>query len=152
MATSNVTEVSSRPGLVVTLEGTNLFLTVILSVTALLAILFKLISEFHRTTSEIRDLREDLTTHSNTEGHKEISREVKILQKDLINFDKKFDIHLQDYINYKDSTLLGLNGCKERTEHKWQRTEELFVEVKGDVKGLQNFLHKYQEFKIREKL
>ncbi|MCC5618260.1 hypothetical protein LC605_24870 [Nostoc sp. CHAB 5836] len=68
----------------------------------------------------------------------------------MISIDKKIDIHLQDYVNYKDATLLAIRGNDERIDHKWKRTEDLFKEIKLEIKELQQFLHKHQDFKIRE--
>ena len=67
--------------------------------------------------------------------------------KDL---DKRLDIHLQDYINYKDGNLLSHNGLQERIDHKWERTENEFNSIKISIKELQGFLQSKGDFKIRE--
>lgn len=134
----------------VSLEGTSLFLTIMVSASILLGIGLKLISNFHHITSELRDLREDLNTHSNTEGHLKILEQVGELQDKLIDFDKRFAVHAQDYVNYKDSELLRFNGTREAIAHKWQRTEHELDAIRASVKELQHFLQKRDEFKIRE--
>lgn len=131
-------------GLIVTLEGTSLFLTILVSTSILLAGGIKLISKFNIITAEIRDLKEDLN------AHEQLIQQIKTLQKDVCNLDKKFEIHLQDYVNYKDSTLLNFNGYKEKIEHKAERMENYYKELKKDIKELQNFLQKQHEFKIRD--
>ncbi|MEH2322952.1 MAG: hypothetical protein V7K32_05025 [Nostoc sp.] len=93
---------------------------------------------------------EDLSSHASAEGHAKLLEQVKILQKELKAIDKKFDIHLQDYVNYKDASLLALNGNDEKIDHKWERTENLFKEQKIEIKDLQKFLQKEQNFRIRE--
>ncbi|MEH2437363.1 MAG: hypothetical protein V7K25_24535 [Nostoc sp.] len=141
--------VNNSQGFVVTLEGTSLFLTILISSCALLGIFIKIITKFNSITAEIRDLREDLGSHSKAEGHQQLLEQTRIIQKDLINFDKKFDLHLQDYQHYKDANLLAYNGINEKINHTWSKTEKLFIEHKGEIKELQQFLKKEQNFKIR---
>ncbi|QSJ19728.1 hypothetical protein JYQ62_14045 [Nostoc sp. UHCC 0702] len=88
-------------------------------------------------SSSIKRIEEELKKHaSNAERIRDL--------------DKRLDIHLEDYVNYKDATLLAINGNKERIEHKAEKTEEQFREVRIDIKEIQNFLHKQQNFIIRE--
>lgn len=44
----------------------------------------------------------------------------------IINLDRKVDMHLQDYANYKDAGLLQHNGLNEKINHNWSKTEKLF--------------------------
>jgi len=138
-----------QQGMVVTLEGTNLVLAIVISTLGLLVTFARIVSKFNALTAEIRDLREDLNSHSNVEGHAKLLEQVKIIQKEFGNLDKRFDIHLQDYVNYKDAILLDRNGIRERIDHKWQRTEDEFKEVKISIKDIQGFLQKNDSFKIR---
>lgn len=64
--------------------------------------------------------------------------------------EKRFDVHLQDYVNYKDSVLLQHNGTSEQVKHVWSKTEKLFSEQQTNIKDLQQFLQKQQDFRIRE--
>ncbi len=137
-------------GLVVTLEGTNLFLTIILSLAALIGIIIKTTSKFNAIASEIRDLKEELNSHCKAGGHEQFVKQTEIIQKDLTSFDKKLDLHLQDYQNYKEANLLAYNGTQEKINHTWAKTEKLLNEQKGEIKELQKFLQKQQNFKIRE--
>ncbi|MBN3911099.1 MAG: hypothetical protein HWQ35_32525 [Nostoc sp. NMS1] len=139
-----------QAGFVVTLEGTSLFLGILLSTFALIGIGVKVVSKFNTITNEIRDLREDLNTHANSEGHEKLLKEVELLQKDVIAFDKRFDVHLQDYTNYKDANLLQNNNLNEKINHTWNKTEKVFIEHKTDIKDLQQFLQKQENFRIRE--
>ncbi|MHC5720260.1 MAG: hypothetical protein ACYTX0_51575, partial [Nostoc sp.] len=68
----------------------------------------------------------------------------------LITIDRKVDIHLQDYVNHKDASLLQGNQLNEKINHTWNKTEKLFHEQKTDIKEIQGFLQKQQNFKIRE--
>ncbi|MEH1790331.1 MAG: hypothetical protein V7L23_33400 [Nostoc sp.] len=48
------------------------------------------------------------------------------LNDKLINLDRKVDIHLQDYTNYKEAILLQHNGLFDAIKHNWSKTEKLF--------------------------
>ncbi|WGV24783.1 hypothetical protein [Halotia branconii] len=137
--TKSVMAVSSTnsPGVVITLESTGIFLGILVSGSVLAGVAISVISKMNRISFLVNQIQETLKNHA--------SNAEKI--KDL---DKRFDIHLQDYINHKDATLLALNGNDEKIDHKWERTEELFKEIKVEIKELQQFLQKQQNFKIRE--
>jgi hypothetical protein len=137
-------------GVTVTLEGTSLILTIILSMTAILGGGIKLIGKFHDINNEIKDLRDDLNTHANAEGHAKLLEQTRLIQSNLTVLDKRFEIHLQDYINYKESNLLAWNGTKEAIKHNWEKTDRIFSEHKLEIKDLQKFLQKQGEFRIRE--
>jgi hypothetical protein len=137
-------------GFVVTLEGTSLILTILLSVSGLLAICIKLIGKFHDISNEIKDLRDDLNTHANTEGHPRLLEQTRQIQRDVLIIDKRFEVHIQDYLNYKDANLLLWSGAKDGIKHNWEKSEKLFIEQKLEIKDLQKFLQKQGEFRIRE--
>ena len=139
-----------QSGFVVSLEGTNLILTIILSLAGLFAIIIKSVSKFNEISSKIRDIQEDLNSHSTSEGHAQLLQQVKLLQTSLIAIDKKIDLHLLDYIHYKESTLLHIHGVDEKVKHTWNKTDKLLIEQKAEIKEMQNFLNKRQDFKIRE--
>ncbi|AVH73818.1 hypothetical protein [Nostoc sp. 'Lobaria pulmonaria (5183) cyanobiont'] len=138
-----------QPTFGLTLEGTNLIITLVVSSAGILMSFIKIVSKFNEIVNEIRDLKEDLHTHTNSEGHEKLCREVELIEKDIAKFDKRFDIHAQDYINFKDATLLNFNGTNEKIKHTWQKTEKLLEERKTDIKELQ-LLWKQQNFKNRE--
>lgn len=48
------------------------------------------------------------------------------LNDKLTTLDRKVDIHLQDYTNYKDAVLLQHNGLNDSIKHNWSKTEKLF--------------------------
>ncbi|BBD60594.1 hypothetical protein NIES2109_33930 [Nostoc sp. HK-01] len=133
----------TQPGVTLTLETTSIFLGILVSLSMLVGIAIKMVSKFNAITNDIRDLREDLN------NHEQLLQQTKILQKDVCGLDKKFDIHLQDYVNYKDATLLAINGNKELIQHKAEKAENYFKETKGDIKDIQGFLNKQQNFRIR---
>lgn len=127
----------SSPGFTLTLETTGIFLGILVSISALAAVAINIISKMNRISFSINKIEETLKEYA--------SNAEKI--KDL---DKRLDVHLQDYVNYKDAILVERNGIREKIDHKWERTENEFNEVKQQIKELQGYLQKRDEFKIRE--
>lgn len=127
---ANSQQQPQQPAFAITLESTGIFLGILVSVSMLTGIAIKMVSKFNAITNEIRDLREDFNSHST------VIADVKTLQLDVIKLDKRLDIHLQDYVNYKDATLLNINGNKELIGHKWKRTEEEFEKRDEEIKEL----------------
>lgn len=128
---------SSSPSLTLTLESTGIFLGILVSFAMLSGVAISIISKMNRISFSVDEIQEALKTYA--------SNAEKI--KDL---DKRLDIHLQDYVNYKDANLLEHNGLRERIDHKWERTEDEFKVVRGGIKDLQGFLQRRDDFKIRE--
>ncbi|MEH2053397.1 hypothetical protein [Nostoc sp.] len=96
-----------------------------------------IISKINKISFTVDGIQEALKLHaSNTEKIKDL--------------DKRLDIHLQDYVNYKDGNLLSHNGLEERINHKWQRSEGEFNAIKASIKDLQGFLVRTSDFKNRE--
>ncbi|WP_375470259.1 hypothetical protein [uncultured Nostoc sp.] len=115
---------SSSPGITLTLESTGVILGIITSGCLLAGVVINVISKMNRISFSVNEIQEALKSYaSNTEKTK--------------NLETSFQVHLQDYVNYKDMTLLDRNGLRERIDHKWSRTAEEFDEVKADIKELQ---------------
>ncbi len=55
----------------------------------------------------------------------------------LTAVDRKLDIHLQDFINYKDAILLQNRGLDEKINHTWNKTKEFLTEQKSEIKEIQ---------------
>ena len=68
----------------------------------------------------------------------------------LIILDRKVDIHLQDYANYKEANLLQANGLNEKINHTWNKTKELFNDEKFERKEIQTLIQKQHDLKIRD--
>ncbi|MDZ8023590.1 MAG: hypothetical protein RMX97_02675 [Nostoc sp. DedQUE11] len=165
-------------GLIVTMEGTNLAISIIVGTITVLALAAKAITKFNHIAEQIRDLNQLIENHQKEEGHEKLVAQVHVLQKDFasldkrfdihgqdyVNFvaqvrvlqkdfaslDKRFDIHGQDYVNYKDATLLAIHGCEEQIDHKWHRAEEEFAKDRAEMKDLRWFLVKKLDFRIRD--
>ncbi|MEH2086125.1 hypothetical protein [Nostoc sp.] len=129
--------VTSSPKTEFTLQDTGVFLGIVASLVMLSGVAINIISKINKISFTVDGIQEALKMHA--------SNAEKI--KDL---DKRLDIHLQDYVNYKDANLLSHNGLDERIEHKWQRAENEFNALKTSVKEVQGFLHRTNDFKIRE--
>lgn len=125
------------PGIQVTLESVGVFLGIAGSISLLAGVFVSIISKINRISFSVEEIEGSLKSYA--------TNAEKI--KDL---DKRLDVHLQDYVNYKDANLLEHNGLRERIDHKWERTEEEFKSVEADIKDLQSFLQKKDDFKIRQ--
>lgn len=65
----------------------------------------------------------------------------------LIILDRKVDIHLEGYANYKEANLLQANGLNEKINHTWAKTNKLFDDEKAEIKEIQSFIQKHYELK-----
>ncbi|MEJ1936197.1 hypothetical protein WDZ92_38880, partial [Nostoc sp. NIES-2111] len=90
-----------------------------------------------------KELRQDI--NANTQALSQLN----VLHSEVLKLDKKLDLHLQDYINYKDANLLHVNGVEKQILHNWVKTENLLKEQKAEIKEIQGFLQKLH-FTIRE--
>ncbi|MHC5718148.1 MAG: hypothetical protein ACYTX0_40190 [Nostoc sp.] len=134
---SEIAIISSSPRVEFTLQDTGLFIGIIASLVMLSGVAISIISKINKISFTIDGIQEAIKSHAiNAEKIKEL--------------DKRFDIHLQDYVNYKDANLLSHNGLEERIDHKWQRSETEFNAIKASIKELQGFLARVNDFKIRE--
>lgn len=134
---SEIAVTNSSPGVTLTLENTGTFFGIIVSVSILSGVAISIITKMNRISFSVDEIQESLKElASNAEKIKDI--------------DKRLDIHLQDYVNYKDANLLSHNGLEEQIKHKWERSEGEFNGIKGSIKELQGFLHRHNDFKIRE--
>ncbi|MHC5768721.1 MAG: hypothetical protein ACYTXI_24480 [Nostoc sp.] len=136
--TNSVIAVSSSsptPGF--TLQDTQVSIGIIASLVLLSGVAVSVVSKINKISFTVDVIQETLKLHA--------SNAEKI--KDL---DKRLDIHIQDYVNYKDANLLSHNGFQEMIDHKWQRSEGEFNAIKQNIKELQGFLTRTNDFKMRE--
>lgn len=85
-AKSEITVTPSTPGITLTLESTGVFLGILVSVSALAGVAIKIISKMNHISISITQLQENLNNYANS-------------VEQVRQLDKKFDIHLQDYLN-----------------------------------------------------
>ncbi|MBD2596457.1 hypothetical protein H6G74_19280 [Nostoc spongiaeforme FACHB-130] len=138
-----VTATPQPQGMYITWESTGVVLGVLVSASMLIGIAVKVVSKFNSITNSIRDLREDLNSHTKS------LEQTQLLNDKLFTFEKRLDVHLQDYVNHKDADLLAINGLKEKIEHKAEKAEGYFKELRIEIKDIQGFLNKQQNFRIR---
>ncbi|MEH2014177.1 hypothetical protein [Nostoc sp.] len=85
-----------------------------------------------------------------TKGFLIIENSKNILSEKITTVDRKIDIHLESYTNYKEASLLQANGLNERINHSWNKTKELFNNEKAERKEFQALIQKQRELKNRE--
>ena len=128
---------TSSPRVDFALQDAGVFVGIIGSLVAVFVVAIKIISKINKISFTVDGIQEALKLQAaNAEKIKEL--------------DKRFDIHLQDYVNYKDANLLSHNGLEELIAHKWQRSETEFNTIKVSIKELQGFLIRTNDFKMRE--
>ncbi|MCC5639043.1 hypothetical protein LC593_25070 [Nostoc sp. CHAB 5844] len=96
----------------------------------------KVISRFNSIANEIRDLKEDINKLAT------IDETIKGIHKDVLLLDKRFDIHMRDYENRKETVQMVLGQLNEKIDHKSERFE-------GEIKDIERYLEKREDYKIR---
>ena len=125
---------TTSPGITLTLESTGIFLGILVSASVLAGLGIKIVSNVSKISSSIIQIEEDLreyrkSANNNTQQITEISH--------------RLDLHIQDYVNRKDTITLLIGGIKETMEH---RTNRLYT----SMKDMEIYLQKNGTFKIRE--
>jgi hypothetical protein len=141
--TAAPTTPNNQPTLTISLESTGIFLGALVSVSILVAGFTKIVTNFNLINISIKELRQDI--NANTQALSQLN----VLHSEVLKLDKKFDLHQQDYINYKDANLLHVNGVEKQILHNWTKTENMLKEQKAEIKELQGFLQKLH-FTVRE--
>lgn len=121
---------SNSPGITITLESTGIFLGILVSASLLAGVAINVISKMNRISSSITQIEEALKGYaSNAEKIREL--------------DKRFDLHIQEYINRKDVVQMVMGQLDQKINHKFKRL--LFY-----TRDIQRFLQKDTAFKMRE--
>lgn len=121
---------SSTPGITVTLETTGIFLGILVSASLLAGVAINVISKMNRISSSITQIEEALKGYaSNAEKIREL--------------DKKFDLHIQEYVNRKDVVQMVMGQLDQKINHKFKRL--LFY-----TRDIQRYMQKSSDFKMRE--
>lgn len=121
---------NTSPGILITLESAGIFLGIIVSISILITGGVNLVSRMSQISSSIKKIEEDLKSHASN-GEK------------IRDLDKKFDLHVQDYVNRKDVIQMIISQTNEKIDHKFRRL--LFY-----TRDIQRFLQRDTNFKIRE--
>lgn len=120
----------SAPGITLTLESTGVFLGILVSVSALAGVAIRIISKMNSISASISQIELAL--------NEQASNAEKI--RDL---DKRFDLHIQEYVNRKDVVQMVMGQLDQKINHKFKRL--LFY-----TRDIQRFLQRDTTFKIRE--
>ncbi len=121
---------TSSPVITVTLESVGVFTGILVSISVLATLAIKLVSNLNSISSSITQIKEDLKEHANN-------------AEKIRDLDKRLDLHIQDYINRKDTVTLLIAQVSQTVDH---RTNRLYT----SMKDIENFLQKQGNFKIRE--
>ncbi|MBW4425326.1 MAG: hypothetical protein KME50_12970 [Nostoc desertorum CM1-VF14] len=140
-----------QPTVTVSLESTGVFLGALVSLTILLGILIKIVSNFNKIANDIHDLKDDIKNHSNSEGHEKLLQQVRILQAQYNSYDKSLELHLLNFENRKEAVQFLFGQINEKIDHKSQRMETETKELRKEIKELQGFLNKREDFVIRNR-
>ncbi|UYD38975.1 hypothetical protein [Tolypothrix sp. PCC 7601] len=118
-------------------QTVSIALSAAVSLSVLIGLIIKLVSKFDSITGDIKDLREDLDKININLA------DIKTIQKDIINLDKRHDLHVQDYLNRVEAVNLITRQLNEKIDHKFGRTA-------ASIKDIEQFLAGQGLFKIRE--
>lgn len=102
------TPTPNQPTITLSLESTGVFLGALVSFSILVAGFAKIVTNFNLINLSIKELRQDI--NANTQALSQLN----VLHSEVLSIDRKFDLHQQDYINYKDANLLQLNGLEKQ--------------------------------------
>lgn len=129
-STIAITNSSSSSGITITLESTGIFFGILVSASILFGVAYKLISSANTISSSIKKIEKELENYAGN-------------AKQITDISHRLDLHIQDYVNRKDTITLLLGGMKEMMEH---RTNRLYT----SMKDVESYLQKNGTFKIRE--
>ncbi|MEH2073375.1 MAG: hypothetical protein V7K57_03110 [Nostoc sp.] len=128
--TQSTIATTSSPVITITLESVGVFTGILVSLSVLGTLAVKLVNNLNNISISITQIKEDLKEHAdNAEKIRELNH--------------KFDLHVQDYINRKDTITLLIAQVTQTVEH---RTNRLYT----SMKDMENFLQMQGTFKIRE--
>ncbi|MEH1809635.1 hypothetical protein [Nostoc sp.] len=128
---------STSPRIEFTLQDTGSFFGIVASIVMLFGVGISIISKINKISFTVDGIQEALKLHASN------AEKIKDLEKHLA-------IHQQDYVNYKEANLASHSSLSDLIEHNWQRSESESNAIKGSIKELQGFLHRTNDFKVRE--
>ncbi|MBN3889900.1 MAG: hypothetical protein HWQ43_12210 [Nostoc sp. JL31] len=126
---------STTPGF--TLQDTQISIGIIASLVVLSGVAVSIVSKINKISFTVDGIQETLKLHASN------AEKIKDLEKHLA-------IHQQDYVNYKEANLVSHSSLSDLIDHNWQRSESESNAIKGSRKELQGFLHRTNDFKVRE--
>lgn len=127
---SEIAVTNSSPGITVSLESVGIFTGTLVSISILVTLAIKLVSNLNNISASIAQIKEDLKGQANN-------------AEKIRDLDKKFDLHVQDYINRKDTVTLLIAQVTQTVDH---RTKRLY----SSMKDIESYLQRTGSFKMRE--
>ncbi|MHC5614099.1 MAG: hypothetical protein ACYTXA_24670 [Nostoc sp.] len=134
----------------INLQSISIFLGIIVSISVIATLFFKIVRKFNEIELGLKDVKDNLKSHSDGEGHEKVMEQFKILEKEIFSLDKRFDIHSQNYINRQEVVQMLLTQLNEKVDHKSQRWQGELKDVQTETKQLQKYLQKKEGFRVRE--
>ncbi|QMS87303.1 hypothetical protein HUN01_06790 [Nostoc edaphicum CCNP1411] len=120
----------NSPGITLTLESTGVFLGILVSVSALAGVAIRIISKMNSISASISQIELALKEQANN-------------AEKIRDLDKRFDLHIQEYVNRKDVVQMVMGQLDQKINHKFKRL--LFY-----TRDIQRFLQRDTTFNIRE--
>ncbi|WP_009631026.1 hypothetical protein [Synechocystis sp. PCC 7509] len=128
---------------ILSLESIGILLGILVSLTILLGLLIQYANKINRLEINIHHLRQELLEHSSLEGHKILLDRVVRTNDYTARIEKNLELHIQDYINRKETFQFLLGQINEKIDHKFKR-------LSSSIKDTQKFLKKHDGFTIRD--
>ena len=127
---STIAVSNSASSITVSLESVGVFTGICVSISVLGTLAVKLVNNLNNISTSIAQIKEDLKEHADN-------------KEKIRDLDKKLDLHIQDYINRKDTVTLLIAQVSQTVDH---RTNRLYT----SMKDIENYLQLQGNFKIRE--
>ncbi len=130
---------------VLNLEAVGIALGILVSLTILLGLLLNFTNKINRLETKLIYLQQELTEHSNLDGHKILTEKLARSIDNFNRIEKALDLHIQDYANRGEMMQYVLGQTNEKIDHKFGR-------LYNSMKDMEKFLQKSGGFRIREYL
>lgn len=131
------TNPNSNVSISLNIQTISIGLSAAVSLSILVGLVIKAVSNFSNLTADIKDLREDINSINL------IAAEIKANQKELTSLDKRLDLHIQDYHNRVEVVNLITRQLDEKINHKFSRNY-------NSIQDIEKFLQSQGRFHIRE--
>ncbi|WP_448271355.1 hypothetical protein [Nostoc sp. DSM 114160] len=119
-----------QPGIVISLETTEIFLAILVSVSILSGVAIRVVTKMNTISSSITQIEKAL-------------KEQAVHTEKIGRIERTLDLHIQEYVNRKDVVQMVLGQLDQKINHKFKRV--LFY-----TRDIQRFLQKNGNFTIRE--
>lgn len=137
--TQTLATASSSPSssVTITTEAVGAIGGIIVSLVAVGTLCVQAVTKFNNLSNSIKEINNALKDH--------ISREERLNKRvdEVEKIENKLDIHIQDYVNRKDTVQMLIGQLNEKIDHKFNR-------IYNSMKQLEGYLQREGNFRIRE--